>query len=519
MIQRTWWPRLNRNAQLAKRLVFAGLGGGASTLQYADASGYGNHGTLMRMDPATDWVFDPTLGRWCTDLDGVHDSTGDYIECPVETASTNFCTFTIWINPRDVAEVDAIFFSRANKMGLMVSRGTGTPLTYFWAGVPDEYNANTGLTFALNAWNLCAVTITPTAATVYRWNDVSGLGSWTNTKTHSAKAINGLSIARDSNWEDRKFNGLASDAMVWDRAISPAEISKLADPSNTMLSGLIMPPRRMVWPVAVAGPSIPEGSANLSAIASIAATGYTAHSGSATLTAQAAIAAVGYRESAGTATLSAVAGMEAVGYIEHCGTATLVAAAGIEAVGHATHYGDATLSAIADLTAIGYVTHAGHAVLSAIADITATGESPTLVPEGSAVLSAVASIDAVGYAAARGEATLQAVASIAATGYAEASGHAVLSAIADMAAVGEAPVVDVPQGYAVLDAVADMAAEGYAEHAGYAVLSSVAGITAVGVSTIPVDSWIVEDLQAHVPGIIVGQAHISGAEELDGHGQ
>jgi len=43
MIQRTWWPRLNPNAQLAKGLVFAGLGGGASTLQYADASSYGNH--------------------------------------------------------------------------------------------------------------------------------------------------------------------------------------------------------------------------------------------------------------------------------------------------------------------------------------------------------------------------------------------------------------------------------------------------------------------------------------------
>ena len=44
-----------------------------------------------------------------------------------------------------------------------------------------------------------------------------------------------------------------SDFVLYDRALSTAEIQQLADPSNTMLSGLILPPRRMVWPVAVAG--------------------------------------------------------------------------------------------------------------------------------------------------------------------------------------------------------------------------------------------------------------------------
>jgi hypothetical protein len=34
-----------------------------------------------------------------------------------------------------------------------------------------------------------------------------------------------------------------------------------------------------------------------------------------------------------------------------------------------------------------------------------------------------------------------------------------------------------------------------------------------------VDSWIIEARQVHVPGWESAQAHIAGAEELDGHGQ
>lgn len=63
--QRPSYPRIDFTHPLASGLVFAGLGGGASTLQYTDSSPYGNHGVLTNMEPATDWVFDQTLGRWC----------------------------------------------------------------------------------------------------------------------------------------------------------------------------------------------------------------------------------------------------------------------------------------------------------------------------------------------------------------------------------------------------------------------------------------------------------------------
>jgi len=41
--------------------------------------------------------------------------------------------------------------------------------------------------------------------------------------------------------------------MAWNRALSLPEIQQLADPSNMMLSGLILPPRRKWWPVVSSG--------------------------------------------------------------------------------------------------------------------------------------------------------------------------------------------------------------------------------------------------------------------------
>ncbi len=65
------------------------------------------------------------------------------------------------------------------------------------------------------------------------------------------------------------FPGDISDVLLYDRALSPSEIQQLADPSNVMLSGLIVPAQRKVWSVAAAPPSgfIPAYAANATRIA------------------------------------------------------------------------------------------------------------------------------------------------------------------------------------------------------------------------------------------------------------
>jgi hypothetical protein len=50
------------------------------------------------------------------------------------------------------------------------------------------------------------------------------------------------------------MSGRFSDPMFYRRCLSPAEIQQLADPSNVMLSGLILPPRRKLWAVSGGAP-------------------------------------------------------------------------------------------------------------------------------------------------------------------------------------------------------------------------------------------------------------------------
>ena len=69
MLSRPQNFRLNPRSPLARGLVFAGLGQGcAGTPRFYDSCAgvihAGNHGLLTNMDPATDCVFSPELGRW-----------------------------------------------------------------------------------------------------------------------------------------------------------------------------------------------------------------------------------------------------------------------------------------------------------------------------------------------------------------------------------------------------------------------------------------------------------------------
>ena len=85
-MQRPPFPRINRNHSLANGLVFAGLGGGASTNLYADASEYHNDGVLRNMTAATDWVWSNELQRWCLDFDG----SNDYVTTAAVTPDVGF---------------------------------------------------------------------------------------------------------------------------------------------------------------------------------------------------------------------------------------------------------------------------------------------------------------------------------------------------------------------------------------------------------------------------------------------
>lgn len=244
MIQRTWWPRLNPNAQLAKGLVFAGLGGGASTLQYADASGYGNHGTLTNMD-GSNWLFDPILGRFVLNFT----ATGQYVVAPSILLGSSDFTVAGWVQHRAGSATYPVLVSEGDT-------GSGEWMLLLTSANTCQFYGSTGSVSVLGGsyssgkWVHVACHRSGKEARLF----VNGIHVASDTyASANLSTTKSLQLGGADSDSDRWLVGLLGDILVYNRALSPAEISQLADPSNTLLSGLILPPRRMVFPAAVAG--------------------------------------------------------------------------------------------------------------------------------------------------------------------------------------------------------------------------------------------------------------------------
>lgn len=263
--------RLNTDAQAAQGLVFAGLapGGLVGGTHYHDSSLYGNHGTLTNMDPATDWVFDPILNRWRVDYDGSNDYAN--LGLPTLNLFTGYpaITTSCWIKTTQATRgaVLGSYNGSSPFYEFDISRGAdASNASKLWCGArrattgTDLYAYTTDDTVATNGeWHHLAYVMRLVANTVaiyidgqpeditYVTQNYGAVGSALTTRYMLVAALNNAGTAANF------IAGSLSDVLCHGRELSQAEIQQLADPSNTLLSGLILPPRRMVWPVAVAG--------------------------------------------------------------------------------------------------------------------------------------------------------------------------------------------------------------------------------------------------------------------------
>lgn len=251
MAQRPQNFRLNRNHPLHKGLVFAGLGGGASTLQMTDASGYGNNGTLTKMTPPIDWVWVPELGRWGVNFDS--DSAPLTASGSVFALSGNFC-ISYWLSTRVANQTDAV-------IGTLV--GAGSYGAFVYAGAAALFIGGT------TAANLCLASsdhahgqFVHVAINYYALlasADFFYDGAFVNSEGHTAGSIGGgpTLLAIGSKPGGSYFlHGTVSDLLIHSRALSPSEIAILANPSDPMLGGLVLPPRRKLWAVVSGGEEV-----------------------------------------------------------------------------------------------------------------------------------------------------------------------------------------------------------------------------------------------------------------------
>jgi hypothetical protein len=239
--------------------VFGGLGfrGSDKTTHYRDSSPYGNHGTLTGMDAATDWQYDNTIQRPCVDF-----TPNEYITLGTKATlkPTLQITYACWAN------VDTAYSGQVGLIGDLGASGdrgawmaistsdpySSTMTAYVAINATTLYSVTTATittSTMLNAWAHYAMTFSPTLGLSIFMNGVL-VGSNAVSPPSSIYA-NGLPVIIGSRGDLSGYFmlGKIADPTLHNRALSLPEIQQLADPSNVMLSGLILPPRRKWWAV------------------------------------------------------------------------------------------------------------------------------------------------------------------------------------------------------------------------------------------------------------------------------
>ena len=249
---------LNPRAPLANGLVFAGLGALPGTTHYHDSSLHGNDGELTNMTPSDDWVWIDELGRRGLDFDYID----DYVHCGsnVGLFSRTAVTHVAWVR-----QSRAIVYNRITCCGRSASTapyltfGLRSNTTYTVPGSPggtyNEYNTGVSVASYLDEWVSFAATYDSQQVIAYLNGSVIGPGSgaWTGALGDLSAVSRYAAIGRDT-YSARYFEGQIADPLIYNRALTLPEIQALADPSNAMLSGLLLPPRRTIWNIGWSSP-------------------------------------------------------------------------------------------------------------------------------------------------------------------------------------------------------------------------------------------------------------------------
>ena len=221
---------LNYDHPLARGLVFAGLGNAAGSSRYHDSSPYKQHGTL---------VTDATWEDDAVSLDG----SGGYVDCTSAHVPDGVFTLSFWAKLTDTATRRPVLsFADAYYPAVhLYWADAERPLIFLGAG---NYRYMTPTATAVGSWTHFAVTVP---------------GSGLNDIDDSAMYQNGVALAEESVYkggpqsaksairigyisDNYRFSGLLKDVLLYDRVLSEAEILALANPANTMLSGMLKEP-------------------------------------------------------------------------------------------------------------------------------------------------------------------------------------------------------------------------------------------------------------------------------------
>ena len=184
-----------------------------------DVSRYNNWGALTNMDAATDWVIDG--GQYALDFDGVD----DYVDARVTLAGA--FAVSMWANRR-TAGTDNLRILWGNLSDPDTYAAAVSPTTV----ITQSDNVGTlktfsGFTFTNSVWFHIAVSRDATDG-VRVWKDgvESTSGTQTIAGTYTLQCLGRYANAASQN-APYQWDGLISDAMAWNKPLTPNEIREL----------------------------------------------------------------------------------------------------------------------------------------------------------------------------------------------------------------------------------------------------------------------------------------------------
>ncbi len=244
-----------------RSIIFFGGGNAPGGLWYCDSARpgnlNGNHGTLTNMAvPATatsGWTWIPQLGRFGT----VHDGTNDFVDCGTGLGKPLNWTIAVFVNPIAIQAAGIMFSSDAagttkytwgiyaspSNLRIHVSSGVGAQI----AQIVGEYTA---ANWPIGSQTHIAATVDGSFIRYYRNGTL--IGSPVAQTAAMGGTPYGFSLGRYGAYDGLYWQGGLSDAGLWNRVLSPAEINTLANPSDPSLGGLIEPVWQRVYATAVA---------------------------------------------------------------------------------------------------------------------------------------------------------------------------------------------------------------------------------------------------------------------------
>lgn len=149
--------------------------------------------------------------------------TTDYVSVPNSQWLATEATFLIWLyrNGAQLGTAGLIFYS-SSLAGLNFN-GTTNNFGYHWNA--GQFTYNSGLQPPSLAWAMGALSVYPDKA-VFTLCQASGTTTATNTATHTAVTLNGFRIGHTIGTASRYFKGNIAIAAIYNRALSPEEITQ-----------------------------------------------------------------------------------------------------------------------------------------------------------------------------------------------------------------------------------------------------------------------------------------------------